>query len=451
MSPRIARCPRAAAIEVLCQWQGGEEPLDGLLAAGLSGLAPRDRNLARAMLLGVLRQRGLIDWLLAALSTTPLPRLRPEILQALRLGAYQLLFLDRVPAAAAIHATVEAVKQLRQPRWLAGFVNGVLRNVARRGRELMDLAVGQAPPEARYNHPAWLIDRWRERYGEAGLTCICQSNQSPAGLCLRINTARISPADYAELLSSRQIPWRWGRYLPEALWLEEGGAVEELPGYREGYFWVQDEIAQMIPQLLRPCPPGDWLDACAGLGGKTAILAGMLPPEVSLVAVEPQARRQRLFAENAARLGISGVSLYAGDLAAFQAGPGGAFAAVLVDAPCSGLGVTGRHPDIRWQRRQGDLARYQARQLAILRQAAELVGSGGVLVYATCSTEPEENEEVVAGFLAGGRRFARESAAGSLPPAAQTLVDGEGLLRALPGGPTGDGFFAARLRRVDLG
>lgn len=444
-------CPRALSLAVLCQWQGSDLSLDAILEPQLAELPDsRDRNLAKAIIFGVLRQRGFLDWLLAKLSTTPLPRLRLDILQALRIGAYQLLFCERLPPAAAIHATVEAVKHLGHPRWLIGFVNGVLRNVGRRGGEFLAArSKGQAPPEACLNHPSWLVRRWRARYGEQGLRRICHSNEQAAQICLRVNVGKIAVDDYTDLLNASGIPWRPGRYLPEALWLAEGGSVGDLPGFDAGYFWVQDEVAQVIGALVAPLSMGDCLDACAGLGGKTAILGQSLLPGGSVVAIEPQSRRQRLLAENMRRLGLDNIVLFPGTVAEYgRQRLGGRFAAVLVDAPCSGLGVTGRHPDIRWQRREKDLPMYQVTQLEILREAACLLAPGGVLVYATCSMEPEENEEVVGTFLHGHPEFLLDDAGANLPVAARDLVSPRGFLCSLPGYHGSDGFFAARMRRA---
>lgn len=446
----MSKCPRYRAINILCQWQQGNQPIDALLEPHLQEVADgRDRNLLKTLVFGSLRERGTLDWLLGRLSSSPLPRLKLPVLQALRVGAYQIMFLDRVPLAAAIHSTVEALKQTGQPRWLTGFANGVLRNVGRRKQEFLEAIVaGIATDEGRFNHPSWLLERWRQRYGVPGMAALCESNGQPARLCLRVNRKKIQVADFLSALAAESIQAELGQYACEAVWVDEGVAIVELPGYREGWFFVQDEIAQLIGGLTLPCPAGNFLDGCAGLGGKTAVLAGISPEGAKVVAVEPQPRRQQLFQENMARLGLTEVALSTGTLAEYAATGPGDFAAVLIDAPCSGLGVTGRHPDIRWQRHACDLPNFQAKQLAILREAVPLVGAGGVLVYATCSTEPEENEAVIALFLEEFPQFGIDNASASLPSVAHPLVDEQGFLRTIPGQHGSDGFFAARLHRV---
>jgi 16S rRNA (cytosine967-C5)-methyltransferase len=442
--------PRYLAIAILCQWQQARHPLDLLMEPCLQQVTdPRDRNLLKAMVFGTLRELGAVDWILGRLSSTPLSRLKPAILQTLRIGAYQLLFLERVPVPAAIHATVEAVKARGEPQWLVGFVNGVLRNVGRRRQEFLALLeAGEAPEEAVFNHPAWLLNRWRDRYQGLGMAAICRSNNAPARLCLRVNTSKIAVPDFITALAAQQIHTEPGRYLPEAVWLEPTGAIADLPGYDEGWFFVQDELAQLIVHMMLPCPPGNCLDGCAGLGGKTATLATIVPEGVTVVAVEPEARRQRLFLENMARLGLSSTTLFHGTIGDYAAKTMDTFASVLIDAPCSGLGVTGRHPDIRWQRTERELLAFQEKQVQILLEASPLVSSGGVLVYATCSTEPEENEAVVTKFQEANPLFVIESAVATLPGLARQLVNENGFLRTIPGIHGGsDGFFAARFRR----
>lgn len=443
-------CPRLLAIDTLCRWQQAPQAIDPLLASQLLDLDDdRDRHLLKALIFGVLRQRGTLDGVIHILSSTPLRKLTPVVHEALLVGAYQILFMDRIPLAAATHSTVAAVKALGEPRWVAGFVNGVLRNMGRQRQSLLTtITTTTLAPEARLNHPAWLIKRWRKRYGAATMTAMCQSNSQPARLTLRINTAQVTVAAFGAALAERGIAAEAGRFLPEAVSVSGGVVVSELPGYEQGWFFVQDECAQMIGHLLLPCPDGNWLDACAGVGGKTALIEGLSPANARLVAIEPSSSRQQTLAENMERLRLNGgVEVFAGSLAEYASQHSGEFAAILIDAPCSGLGVTGRHPDIRWQRQEAGLVDYQAKQLLILQTAVPLVADGGILVFATCSNEPEEGPEVIAKFIAQFPDFISEDASASLPPSAHGLIDQDGFLSSLPGRHGSDGFFAARLRR----
>jgi 16S rRNA (cytosine967-C5)-methyltransferase len=224
--------------------------------------------------------------------------------------------------------------------------------------------------------------------------------------------------------------------------------VTNLPGFREGVFQVQDQAARLACDLLGPFhQQGHYLDACAGLGGKTCVLASLLPKDTSLIALEPDQRRYRLLEENLQRQGLAErVTTVQQELQAFPGGEDCFFAGILVDAPCSGTGVIRKHPDIRWNRQPEDLVAYQEKQLELLRTAADMVRPGGVLVYATCSLEPEENQEVVEQFLASAAAFALTECRDFLPAPAASLVDGKGCFAPLPTEEI-EGFFAARLLR----
>ncbi|MDH4322228.1 MAG: 16S rRNA (cytosine(967)-C(5))-methyltransferase RsmB, partial [Desulfobulbaceae bacterium] len=386
--------PRGTAIGILSEWQRKRTPVEQLCEQGLTdfvGNDPRDRQLAWSLVLGVVRQLRFLDWVIGRYSKHPPAKMKPLTLQALRVGVYQLLFLDRVPASAAINETVQALKVAKQPKWLTGFVNGLLRNVDRNRGGLggEGLAFG-----VRYSHPDWLVKRWQARYGAGRAEAICRSNNALPSLTLRLDLAAAGIAEYIETLRTAGIEAKAGRYAPTAVSLPGyRGAVRELPGYGQGWFQVQDEAAQLVSLLLAPFGEGAYLDGCAGLGGKTTHLARLLPAAARLVAVEPSEPRRLLLRENLARLQLAGrVEIVAGELDDLEESAA-RFDGILIDAPCSGLGVVRRHPDIRWHREEAELVRYQAKQLDLLASSARLLQPGGVLVYATCSMEPEEGEE----------------------------------------------------------
>lgn len=448
---------RSRAVGILNRWEKEGLPLDLVASEGLRQpfAEPRDLQFCRALVYGVVCWRGYLDALLTRLSSHPPAQMKPLTRQALRCGLYQLLAMDRVPASAAINMTVQLLKEAGQPRWLTGFVNGILRRVSRELATLPrpgELEAGQAAgwslPDL-LSHPPWLYQRWQGRYGAATTLAMCQANNAEAPLTLRA-TWRIEAEVLLEKLQAAGIRVEAGRYAPAALVLHGyRGPVAALPGYEEGWFQVQDEAAQLVVPLLGASGPGGWLDACAGLGGKTTQLAEMLGAGERLLAVEPEAHRFALLGANLHRLGLAArVETLAGSLGDLANGESQRFQGILVDAPCSGLGVIRRHPDIRWNRRESELRRYQTAQLALLGQAADLLAPGGVLVYATCSTEPEENEQVVAAFLAAHQEFRGESGRQYLPPAAQDFVDAAGCFRTRPDQGL-DGFFAARLVKIN--
>jgi len=438
---------RAAAIEVLLAWERSQDSLDQVLEGVCSKAfaEPRDRQFVMALVYGVFRWRGYLDGIIAGFSAHPITKMKPLTLAALRIGLFQLLFMDRVPEAAAINETVKALVQARQPKWLTGFVNGLLRNAVRRKAALPPADAAAAV----MSHPDWLVSRWQRLYGRTRTEKICAANNRVPQLALRVNTARISVARYLELLGSRDLAAVCGSYGLEAVLLSDyHGGVAELPGYGDGFFQVQDEAAQLVCLLLAPFEAGAYLDACAGLGGKTLHLAQLLPEGSRLVAIEPSAKRIALLKENLQRFARQEVAIHQGTLEDYAEKHEGRFKGVLVDAPCSGLGVVGRQPDIRWQRSYDVLKRNQAKQQALLSLAAGQVAEGGVLVYATCSIDPIENDEVIDRFLQDHSDFSLTSAREHLPPAAHCLVDGKGFFRTTPEQGL-DGFFAARMKRKE--
>jgi len=369
-------------------------------------------------------------------------------LQALRVGLFQICFMDRIPPSAAVNETVKALRSAKQPKWLTGFVNGVLRTITRKQETLPDpWNDTKFSVPIRFSHPDWLYRRWQDRYGESEATGLCKTNNTQPHLCLRIHTEKCDLNEYLKKLAAQDIKYLPGTFSPTAVMLPDyKGYISALPGYSEGLFSVQDEGAQLIPYLLAPFQPGKYLDACAGLGGKTLQLADLLPNTCSLIAVEPNNIRFELLQQNIARLNAtSSITPFKGNLHAFSQHTKDLFQAILVDAPCSGLGVIRRHPDIRWNRSPEDLIKYQAIQTNLLHDASLLLATGGVLVYATCSTEPEENEDVVDLFLKNHPDFSTDSPQ-QFPLSAKDLIDNHGFFRTLPS-EWHDGFFAARLIR----
>lgn len=446
---------RLVAIEVLRQWEQSGLPLEQLIAEQLSQTPlsdPRERSLALALVHETVRWQGRLDWLLARFSTHPLAGMKPRTRQALRIGLVQLLYMERIPAPAAINETVKALKKARQPAWLLGFVNGVLRSISRALPNLPEPEVAGDPLATlalRTSHPLWLVQHWAERYGLEQTKQLCDRNNLRPPLCLRVNTLLTSRSALQERLRRAGLSVEAGRFAPEALLVQDHkGSITDIPGYSEGLFQVQDEAAQLIAPLLQPGPEGRYLDACAGLGGKTTHLAQLLAGQGRVVAVEPNARRLALLAENLSRLKLADrVEICAGEIEqqAARLAKGG-FAGILVDAPCSGFGVIRRHPEIRWNRELTDLPRFQAMQLFLLKTVAPLIASGGMLIYSTCSLEPVENQEVVRLFLEDNPAIRLVDARTRLPEQAASLVDEEGFLSTMPDERDLDGFFAACLR-----
>ena len=435
MRHRPPHSPRAAAIATLTSFWQKPAPIRDFSSADLTAA---DRRLAMNIVYGVLRQRQYIEALIGRLCRHPWPKLDVTLREALAVGLYQLLFLERIPEAAAVNETVAAAKQLGLPPHLVGVLNGSLRGAIRQRDKL--------PAADNFlNHPKWLTERWRTRFGEEEMRRICAAGNVQPMLALRVNTRRCTPERLCALLTEAGITARTGHYAADALLLPDyQGAISGLPGFAEGLFHIQDEAAQLACALLGEGEENlDILDACAGLGGKTATIAQLFP-HGRIQAVEPDSRRRELFAANQGRLGFT-ATLFAGRLGDYAAASPTLFDRIFLDAPCSGTGVCRRHPEIRWSRRAEELPGYQAEQLALLAQAQALLKPGGLLVYATCSLEEEENTAVIDTFLAQQPDMMLEDCRHYLPETANSLLM-DGFFQPRPSQRL-DGFFAANIRR----
>ena len=442
---------RFIAIETLHQLRSTHTPLPLLFQRICENYALEgaDRALAMNLIYGVLRNYQYLEIVMTRLCKTPLKKLHPLVFQGLAVGLYQILFLSRIPPSAAVNETVNGIKAAKAPRRLHGFVNGVLRQSIRQRDSLPQPGDPGEDGEPVLNHPDWLTTRWTSRFGKRGMQAICKSNNLRQPLTLRINRQRIEPTEYLSLLAKQNITAASGRYAPDAVILQEySGAVTALPGFREGYFQVQGEAAQLTALLLRPVQhKGSYLDGCAGLGGKTAHLLQLLAPhQARLIAVEPEERRRNKLLSSVKPLASPETfSLFAGNLQEFVKSETQSFNGILIDAPCSGTGVIGRQPDIRWRRRPEDIPRYSAIQKELLNLGGSALLPGGVLVYATCSLEHEENIDNVSAFLEERKDFSLSDCTPWLPEEASPLIRNR-CFQPLPSQNI-DGFFAARLVR----
>lgn len=434
--------PRRAAIEVLARVEAGAfaDVLVGeRIAHGM--LDGREAALFTRLVYGTEAWRGRLDWTLAGLARRPLADLAPAVRAALRLGLFQLLLLDRVPAHAAVDTTVALVKQ-SAGAGAASFANALLRGFLRNGERALPDA--ESEPDlhlaVRWSHPEWLVRLWRKELGDARAMALLAANAEPAPTVVRVDPAIASRDAVIARLAARGIRAHPTRYATHGLVVE--GPVGALAG--ESGLTLQGEASQLVVDLLDPRPGERVLDLCAAPGGKTGAIAERTAPAAVVAADRSRAGVRRIAALPAARDG----RVHALVADASRTPLRRAFDAVLVDAPCSGLGTLRAHPEIRWRRTPEDLERLAARQESIVAQAADLVRPGGRLVYATCTVARVENERVIEGLLARRTDFRVADARGHLPAAAAELVAGDGMLRTSPEVGGLDGFFATRLERV---
>lgn len=372
---------------------------------GFQQLGPADRRLAQELVYGVLRQRSVLDWIVAR-RTDGRPQ-KPALQDLLRLGLYQLLFLDRIPAHAAVHETVELGRANGFPQQ-AGFLNAVLRGVDReRDRirsELAQLAV--TDPATAWSHPDWLVERWRGRFGMEGLRRLLEWDNTPPPTFVRVNRLRCSTAALLERWQVEGVEVR----PVERDWIPEGSVFElvshppltAMGTFRDGCFYVQDPSTLLAVGVLDPKPGETVLDYCAAPGGKTVFMAERMENRGRIVAHDSHPARLQLVGENCGRLGVGCVERIGPPAVPVAAG---GFDRVLVDAPCSNTGVLRRRLELRWRIQPAEIARLAQTQFLLLSRVAGLVRPGGVLVYSTCSLEAEENGVVAATFARQERGF----------------------------------------------
>ncbi len=459
---------RSIALHALIETELKQTPADEALNETLRRvrLDPRERALATELTYGVFRRRGTIDWRLAQVMDRPIERLPVVVKMTLRLGAYQLLYLDKIPDSAAVHESVRIVKPFhaKMGRDWSGFVNAVLRALLHTPEPACpDPATDPVAALAvRYSCPEWLIQRWLERFGPIQAERLCCAVSEIPPLTVRANTLRTSREALIERLAQTGVDARATAVSPVGIVLDKCGSVTELPGFCEGAFYVEDEAGQLIPLLLDPQPGERVLDACAAPGGKTTHLAALMRDQGEIVAVDRSPQRVRRMEDNCRRLGVSIVQPFVADareltLTSGRRGPGkdartlpfnAPFDRILLDVPCSGLGVLRRHPEAKWRKQATALQRHQKLQREILEAVSALLRPGGVLVYSTCSTEPEENEQVVEQFCEAHAEFRRESVEPWVPPAGLPLLTSRGDFSTMFNENSMDVFFAVRLRRV---
>jgi 16S rRNA (cytosine967-C5)-methyltransferase len=423
---------REAALRIL-QGVSNGQPFEHALASAIAPLAEADRRLAHELAAGVLRRRGDLDARLMPLARQGWGSVAPVIRDVLRIAAYQLTALDRIPPHAAVSTAVDLARA-EAGDGAAKFVNAVLRNLGGRTAP-PPLAIDPAGHlAAMHSHPEWLVARWLARYGRDDTVRLLEWNNTRPALVLQ--PARDDDAALAARWTAAGVPAE-----PAALgagWLSPARRPADVPGYADGAFFVQDPAQAMVVRFAAVTSGMTVYDAAAAPGGKSI---GLGRTAGCVVSGDLGRERVERLAQNLARAGSGREHAVVADA---MHPPVASADLVLLDAPCLGTGTLGRHPDARWRVSAEGLARVVERQRALLRAVAGVVRPGGWLVYATCSLEPEENEEQVSAFLTDDRRFVRDPAA-TVPPA---LLTPDGDLRLLPQRDGTDGAYAARLRRV---
>ena len=411
------------------------EPLTGL-----------NRRFMTELVYGTVKAKGTLDWIIGHYVSRPLKAASPIIREILRLGMYQLFYLTKVPPAAACHEAVNLAKKYASPR-AAKFVNAVLRAFLREPSRAAFPSVEENPAAAlalTYNHPEWLVERWLEELGQTATEKLLRWDNKPPLLSMRVNTLKTTRAALQTALAAENAVAKQSAWSPDGLICTEHGALAESITLNQGLWLAQDESSMQVAPVLSPQPGEFIIDACSAPGGKATHIAALMANRGRILALDVHEHKLNRIQENAARLGIDIIETKLLDARALGEHYRAGADRVLVDAPCSGLGVLRRRGDARWRKTAKDVKTLPLLQFDILAGAAKAVRPGGVLVYSTCTLTTEENETLIKNFLATHNDFTLEKTGAFLPTKPRDCE----MVRLWPQIDDTDGFFIARLKRL---
>ncbi|MGA2622813.1 MAG: 16S rRNA (cytosine(967)-C(5))-methyltransferase RsmB [Bacteroidota bacterium] len=436
---------RATAVKILNRIERSDAYLDKVLDAELKtgDISGADKNLLVELVHGVMRWQGRLDWILNRYTHGNFPKSDINVKNTLRIALYQIMFLDRLPHYAAVNEAVEFVKRIRGEK-IAGLVNAVLRNII---RSLSDIQYPDKTEDAAqylsvfYSHPPWLVKRWLQRFPKDELERFLAANNEIPPLTLRINKLKTNPSEFLALLDRQQVTYQGSSFIDYFIKVRSLAGITQLDIFQQGFFSIQDESAALPVLLLDPKPGERIIDLCAAPGGKTTLIGELINNQGSVIAVDKYEHKLNLIQQSCERLGITSVETVTADSSTLEMAP---VDKVLVDAPCSGLGVLRKKPDLRWKREPEDIAHLALLQKNLMENATRLVKPGGILVYSTCTTEPEENEFLVREFLGRHPEFQPDNASQFVN---KSVVTDDGFVQTLPHRDHIDGSFAARLRK----
>ncbi len=436
---------RGIAVKILNRIDRTDAYLDKMLQVEMknSDLNGLDKSLLYEIVHGVIRWLGRIDWVLNGFYRGQFSKCMPNVKNAMRVALYQIMFMNKVPDFAAVNEAVEFVKKL-QGQKPADLTNAVLRNIIRKKEAIKypDTEGGKANYfSAFYSHPSWLVKRWIKRYGEDFTEELLVSNNNKPSLIIRVNNLVTNKVELKKLLDSVDLDYSDTKYLPNFIKMYKLTNIADWEYFKNGYFSIQDESTGLPCKLLDVKPGMKVLDFCAAPGGKTALLAEYMNNEGELVALDKYESRLKILTNNLKRLQVKNVRAVAVDAMEFEEDN---FDRILVDVPCTGLGTLQKKPDIKWKRDIGDIRRLNVTQSQLLKKAASLLKSGGILVYSTCTIEPEENYEIIKQFLSENPNYSLINVSELFD---EQLVDEHGCIQTIPNKHKIDGAFSAKLKR----
>ncbi len=443
-SPRTFDPIRAAALDAIIRIEQGADTNDAVTAA-IAGkdLRPLDIRFLLQLVNGTTKMRRRLDFEIKFFLAKPSQKQPPHLLNILRMGFYQLLFTDKIPAAAAVSESVNLAYKFADPSQ-AKLVNAVMRSKLREPGKVIFPDKTTEPLRYLtnyYSYPDHFVEYCLHEFGLEKSEELLANYNRPRRVTYRVNTLKASVEDVANLLTRNKIQFSRGKYLPEFFHVDSAGLPLEQELIQSGKVYVQDESAGMAVRLLNPKPSTDVVDLTAAPGGKSTYIAIKMQNKGRLTSIDKSRNRLEILVENAKRLGITIISPVISDMAEFHGGP---FDRVLLDPPCTGWGTAAKHADLRWAKSTEDMDTLTKIQTKMIDRAAKLVKPGGVLVYSTCTITRAENDQIVEEFLVRNDKFEVESAERSFPA---EVVSTRGFVKTYPSCPDLDGAFCARLRR----
>ena len=442
---RLYTGPRGTAVKILNRIDRSDAYLDRLLDAELRSddMNELDKGLMNEIVTGVVRWQMKLDWVLTGFFHGNFTKAETNIKNALRVALYQILFLDKVPQSAAVNEAVEFIKRLRNQK-VGDLVNAVLRNIIRNIENIRY----PDPNEDKIrhlsvieSHPTWLVNKWVARFGYDEAQKLLAANNRRPDLTIRVNRLKIAFDYFLSQLNQLQVQYTRSTYLENFVRVQHMAGIGSSEMFRQGFFSVQDESGGLAVELLDPKPGERIIDLCSAPGGKTMFIGELMKNVGEIVAIDRYETRLNMVKNAAQRLGVANAHFMVADAAAVQVPPADK---VLVDAPCSGLGVLAKKPDAKWRKEPENIRDLVKLQRSILENATTLVKPGGCIVYSTCTTEPEENLDLVKEFLANHQDFTIEPPGEIIP---KEVVTADGTIETFPHKQGMDGSFAVRIRK----
>ncbi len=443
--------PRELTLKILLDWQHGLYSNLGLNKYLNDAVYSKDRALVTELVYGVIQNKLRLDYIISQFSKIDIESLSVSVLNILRMGIYQLVFLDKIPDFAAVNESVSLARKFDN-RGAANFVNAVLRNISRNGGKVKypqkqkDLAQFIS---VYYSFPLWLVKRWINMFGPSFTEDLCRSLNERPKMSVRLNTLKDSCDQIKLRLMEEDVKIRQGLYVDEALYIDSLPSLKQLESFKEGLIQVQDESSMLASIALGVKANELVLDAAAAPGGKTTHLAQIMGNDGTIVSWDIYPHRVKLIKETCERLGVRIVDAYVKDASEPDERFYGKFDKVLVDAPCSGFGVIRRKPDIKWSKSREDIQALRRKQFEMLSVCSRYVKPNGILLYSTCSVDREENESVIFEFLNKHNEFVFDDISPYLPKKIMSKLNGsQGFIQLFPNIHKVDGFFISRLKRL---